>query len=219
MSKEFLKIAKDILKNLDNYTGRQKEFYVRTGISRAYYGLIWYLRDRLSKQGYNFKGKNLHSYIPRILMRMGKLDEAFEFENLKIKRNDADYNLKSEFKKLKTLDKKTLKTYIRCSFIYLKIRSLIMVTVKDFKITKKIDSKKILKDVEKILNDLGVKDKYELELKDITQEDTIIKPLYSVDIDIHKKLSEKKRIEIKETVLRFIKDNYGVNFVVDVLTD
>ena len=94
-----------------------------------------------------------------------------------------------------------------------------MVTVKDFKITKKIDSKKILKDVEKILNDLGVKDKYELELKDITQEDTIIKPLYSVDIDIHKKLSEKKRIEIKETVLRFIKDNYGVNFVVDVLTD
>ncbi len=32
MSKEFIKIAEDILKNLDNYTGRQKEFYVRTGI-------------------------------------------------------------------------------------------------------------------------------------------------------------------------------------------
>ncbi len=113
MSKEFLKIAEDILKNLDNYTGRQKEFYVRTGISRAYYGLIWYLRDRLSKQGYNFKGKNLHSYIPRILMIIGKEKEAKKFESLKLKRNEADYSLKSEFKKLKTLDKKALKTYIK----------------------------------------------------------------------------------------------------------
>ena len=57
MSKEFLKIAEDILKDIDNYTGKRKEFYVKTGISRAYYGLIWHLRDRLSKQGYNFKNK------------------------------------------------------------------------------------------------------------------------------------------------------------------
>ncbi len=113
MSKEFLKIAKYILKNLDNYTGRQKGFYVRTGISRAYYGLIWYLRDRLSKQGYNFKGKNLHSYIPKILMRIGSLEEAKKFEELKTIRNDADYNIKSEFKRLKALDKRNLKAYIK----------------------------------------------------------------------------------------------------------
>ena len=113
MSKEFLKIAEDILKNLDNYTGRQKEFYVRTGISRAYYGLIWYLRDRLSKQGYNFKGKNLHSYIPKVLASLGRFDLIEDFEILKTKRNDADYNTKLEFKKLKTLDKKALKVYIK----------------------------------------------------------------------------------------------------------
>ncbi len=113
MSKEFLKIAEDILKNLDNYTGRQKEFYVRTGISRAYYGLIWYLRDRLSKQGYNFKGKNLHSYIPKVLASLGRFDLVKRFEILKAERNDADYNIKSEFKRLKTLDKRTLRAYIK----------------------------------------------------------------------------------------------------------
>ena len=113
MSKGFLKIAEEILQNIDSYTGSKKEFYVRTGISRAYYGLIWHIRDRLSKQGYNFKGKNLHGYIPKILASMGRFDLIEEFEILKAKRNDADYNLKSEFKKLKTLDKKTLKVYIK----------------------------------------------------------------------------------------------------------
>ena len=94
-----------------------------------------------------------------------------------------------------------------------------MATVKDFKITKKIDSKKILKDVEKVLNELGIKDNYELDIKDITEEDTIIKPLYSVGIDIHKKIPEKKRIEIMDTVNDFLEKNYGINFTVDVLTD
>ena len=110
MSKEFLKIAEDILKDIDNYTGKRKEFYIRTGISRAYYGLIWYLRDRLSKQGYNFKNKNMHSHIPKVLADMGRFDLMERFEILKAKRNDADYNLKYEFKKLKTLDKKNIKS-------------------------------------------------------------------------------------------------------------
>ena len=113
MSKEFLRIAEDILKDIDNYTGKQKEFYVRTGISRAYYGLTWHLRDRLSKQGYTFKSRNIYSFIPSVLINMGKLEEAKKFEELKTIINDADYNLKSEFKILKTVDKKTLKAYIK----------------------------------------------------------------------------------------------------------
>ena len=113
MSKEFLKIAEDILKDIDNYTGKRKEFYVRTGISRAYYGLIWHLRNSLSKQGYNFKNKNMHSHIPKVLASMGRFDLIEDFEVLKAQRNDADYNLKSEFKRLKTLDKKTLRVYIK----------------------------------------------------------------------------------------------------------
>ena len=94
-----------------------------------------------------------------------------------------------------------------------------MASVKDFKITKKANSKKILKDVEKILNELGIKNKYELDFKDITQEDSFFKPFYCVDIDIHKKIPEKKRIEIIDTVGEFLRENYGVNIGVDVLTD
>ncbi len=113
MSKGFLKVAEDILNSVDDYSGQKKEFYIRTGISRAYYGLIWHLKDRLSKQGYNFKGKNIHHFIPKVLADMGKLKEAKKFEELKTMRNDADYRQKSEFKKLKTVDKRALKTYIK----------------------------------------------------------------------------------------------------------
>ena len=94
-----------------------------------------------------------------------------------------------------------------------------MAAVKDFKITKKVNSKKILKDVEKILNELGIKDKYELDFKDITQEDSFFKPFYSVGIDIHKKIPEKKRIEIMDTVNEFLRENYGVNIGVVVWAD
>ncbi|WP_457626964.1 hypothetical protein [Persephonella sp.] len=113
MSKGFLKVAEDILKNIDNYSGSQKEFYIRTGISRAYYGLIWQLKERLEKQGYNFKGKNIHHFIPNILLSMGKFKEARKFEELKTIRNDADYRLKKEFKGIKNIDKRILKTYIK----------------------------------------------------------------------------------------------------------
>ncbi len=94
-----------------------------------------------------------------------------------------------------------------------------METIKDFKITKKIDSKKILKDVEKILNDLGVRDSYELDFKDITQEDSFFKPFYSVGIDIHKKIPEKKRIEIMNKIDKYLEENYGYNIGVTVWTD
>ncbi len=94
-----------------------------------------------------------------------------------------------------------------------------MATVKDFKITKNVNSKKILKDIENVLNELGINGEYELDIKDITAEDTIIKPLYSIGIDIHKKIPEKKRVEIMDTVGKFLRENYGVNFTVYVLTD
>ena len=113
MSKGFLKVAEDILENIDNYSGKTKEFYIRTGISRAYYGLIWYLRNRLSKKGYNFRGKNVHHFISKVLANEGRLDLVEEFEVLKAKRNDADYRETKEFKKLKNIDKRVLKAYIK----------------------------------------------------------------------------------------------------------
>ena len=113
MSKGFLKVAEDILNSVDDYSGQKKEFYIRTGINRAYYGLIWHLKDRLSKQGYNFKGKNIHHFIPKVLADMGKYDLLEDFEILKQKRNDADYNKKTEFVKLRNIDKRELKVYIK----------------------------------------------------------------------------------------------------------
>ena len=94
-----------------------------------------------------------------------------------------------------------------------------MLSKKDSKITKKVNSKKILEDVEKILNELGIKDSYELDFKDITQEDSFFKPFYAVGVDIHKKLPEKKRIKIKNTIGKFLRENYGVNIGVVVWTD
>ncbi|NPA58040.1 MAG: hypothetical protein GXN94_01970 [Aquificae bacterium] len=113
MGKGFLKVAEDILKNVDNYSGSQKEFYIRTGISRAYYGLIWQLKERFEKNGYNFKGKNIHHFIPKVLASLGRFDLVEEFEILKAKRNDADYRTIKEFVWLKRVDKKELKSYIK----------------------------------------------------------------------------------------------------------
>ncbi|WP_457621593.1 hypothetical protein [Persephonella sp.] len=87
------------------------------------------------------------------------------------------------------------------------------------KITKRVNSKKILRDVEKILNELGIKDSYELDFKDITEEDSFFKPFYAVGIDINKKIPEKKRIEIKDRIGKFLRENYGYNIGVDVITD
>jgi len=88
-----------------------------------------------------------------------------------------------------------------------------------FKVSKKVDSKKILKDVERILNELGIKDNYELDFKDITQEDSFFKPFYSVGIDIHKRIPEKKRIEIKDKIGEILRENYGYNIGVTVWAD
>ncbi|WP_457623113.1 hypothetical protein [Persephonella sp.] len=87
------------------------------------------------------------------------------------------------------------------------------------KITKRVNSKKILKDVEKLLNELGIKDRYELDFKDITEEDSFFKPFYSVGIDINKRIPEKKRIEIKDRIGKFLRENYGYNIGVDVITN
>ena len=90
---------------------------------------------------------------------------------------------------------------------------------KNFKITKKEDSKKIINDVKLLLENLGVKGNYEIDIRDITEEDTFIKPLYALTIDIHKKIPEKKRVSIMDNVYDYLEENYGYNFTVDVITD
>ncbi|NPA52678.1 MAG: hypothetical protein GXO22_07265 [Aquificae bacterium] len=90
---------------------------------------------------------------------------------------------------------------------------------KDFKITKKEDSKKIINDIKSLLESMGIKDNYDIDIKDITEKDTFIKPLYSLTIDIKKKVPEKKRVLIMDTVYNYLEENYGYNFTVDVITD
>ena len=90
---------------------------------------------------------------------------------------------------------------------------------RNFKVSKKVNSKKILEDVKKIVENFKIKHPYKLYFKDITQEDSFFKPFYAVGVDIQGKIPEKKRIEIKDTIGEFLRENYGFNIGVSVWTD
>ncbi|WP_457624410.1 hypothetical protein [Persephonella sp.] len=89
---------------------------------------------------------------------------------------------------------------------------------RNWKITKK-DSKKIIEDVKNLLKTLGLDGKYDVEIRDITEKDSVIKPLYSVIIDVPKHIPEKKRVMIMESVDKYLEENYGYNISVSVITD
>jgi len=83
--KYFLKVAEDLYRIGLTYTGKRKEFYFRSAISRAYYGVLWYIRDL-----YKIKGNDLHGLARAVL---GQKDEdLLELLNLLGRyRNYADY--------------------------------------------------------------------------------------------------------------------------------
>ncbi|WP_456393343.1 hypothetical protein [Persephonella sp.] len=102
MSKGFLKVAEELYKLGVNSRGDKREFAFRSAISRAYYGVLWYIRDF-----YGLKGTDLHGMARAVL---GKNDI-----NLKIKldllgrmRNYADYYENSP----KKIDESSTRYYI-----------------------------------------------------------------------------------------------------------
>lgn len=87
--KGFLRVAEDLYRIGLTYNGKRKEFYFRSAVSRAYYGVLWYIRDF-----YKEKGTDLHGLARAIL---GKKDKnLLEMLNMLGRyRNYADYYKKS----------------------------------------------------------------------------------------------------------------------------
>ncbi|NPA52564.1 MAG: hypothetical protein GXO22_06685 [Aquificae bacterium] len=85
MSKGFLKVAEELYKLGVNSRGDKREFAFRSAISRAYYGVLWYVRDF-----YNLKGTDLHGMARAVL---GKRDIELKLllDSLGKVRNYADY--------------------------------------------------------------------------------------------------------------------------------
>ncbi len=83
--KELFKIAEDLYKIGLTHKGKKREFYFRSAVSRAYYGVLWSIRDY-----YNLKGTDLHSMARAVLAEKDiKLKEMLDM--LGKVRNYADY--------------------------------------------------------------------------------------------------------------------------------
>lgn len=102
MNKEFLKVAEDLYKIGLTHKGKKREFYFRSSISRAYYGVLWYIRDF-----YDLKGTDLHGMARAVLSTKNQELKAL-IDILGRGRNYADYYKKSPIK----FDEKVTKTYI-----------------------------------------------------------------------------------------------------------
>lgn len=100
--KEFLKVAEDLYKIGLTYTGKKREFYFRSAVSRAYYGVLWYIRDY-----YGLQGTDLHGMVRAVLGKRDiKLKETLEM--IGRLRNYCDYYSKIPVE----FDTKSVKFYI-----------------------------------------------------------------------------------------------------------
>lgn len=75
----------------------------RSAISRAYYGVLWYIRDF-----YGLKGTDLHGMARSVLEKKHLYTEKEELRMLGKARNQADYQENSTIK----FDEKTVRHYI-----------------------------------------------------------------------------------------------------------
>ncbi len=103
MSKGFLKVAEELYKLGVNSRGDKREFAFRSAISRAYYGVLWYIRDF-----YGLKGTDLHGMARAVLEKKNLHLEKEELRMLVKARNQADYQENSTMK----FDEKTVRHYI-----------------------------------------------------------------------------------------------------------
>jgi len=103
MSKGFLKIAEELYELGKKSRGEKREFLFRSAISRAYYGVLWYIRDF-----YKLKGTDLHGMSRSILGKKGLTELKRELIWLGKARNQADYEKIASI----DIDEGTTKYYI-----------------------------------------------------------------------------------------------------------
>jgi uncharacterized protein (UPF0332 family) len=100
--KDFWEVARFLAKNSSS------ESAIRTVVSRAYYGMIIYIRDILKKELHIpfAPGENIHNLIPRYLSYSqvsGASKVANEISHFRDMRNDADYAMDVAFTEMDKL--------------------------------------------------------------------------------------------------------------------
>ncbi len=103
MSKGFLKVAEELYELGKRSRGEKREFAFRSAISRAYYGVLWYVRNF-----YGLKGTDLHGMARAVLNKRRLYKAKEELIILGKARNQADYQKTPILK----FDEKTTKLYI-----------------------------------------------------------------------------------------------------------
>lgn len=87
--KEYVKIAEDLAKN-------QSESYLRSAISRAYYGIFCLSRNKKRFKNYKLeKGENIHWKVINEYKNSSSPNDKFVgkfLDDLRKERNDADYD-------------------------------------------------------------------------------------------------------------------------------
>ncbi|MDQ7055002.1 MAG: hypothetical protein Q9M89_00195 [Persephonella sp.] len=106
MSKGFLKVAEELYELGKRSRGEKREFAFRSAISRAYYGVLWYIRDF-----YGLESEDLHKIVLKTIINKHSDFVVDLLTELKTARIDTDYKVKKR-KLLKTIDKNITKLYI-----------------------------------------------------------------------------------------------------------
>ncbi|MBK3332783.1 hypothetical protein GWK41_06845 [Persephonella atlantica] len=107
VNKGFLKVAEELYELGKRSKGEKREFAFRSAISRAYYGVLWYVRNF-----YNLReSEDLHKIVLKTLINKHSDFVVDLLIELKTARVDADYKVKKR-KLLKTIDKNVTKLYI-----------------------------------------------------------------------------------------------------------
>jgi hypothetical protein len=108
MGKGFLKVAGELYEIGKKSKGEKREFAFRSAISRAYYGVLWYIRELYKLR----ESEDLHKIaLKQIEKKHGLLVKKL-FLELKYARIDADYK-KENLKNVKLIDKNTASYYIK----------------------------------------------------------------------------------------------------------
>ncbi len=109
MSKGFLKVAEELYELGKRSRGEKREFLYRSAISRAYYGVLWYIRDFYKLR----ESEDLRLVVKKALEKRELTQTLTYLKKLAFARIQADYrkkNIRIE------IDEKATKDYIKLAY-------------------------------------------------------------------------------------------------------
>ena len=109
MNKGFLKVAEELYELGKRSRGEKREFLFRSAISRAYYGVLWYIRDFYKLR----ESEDLRLIVKKALEKRNLTQASQGLKKLAFARIQADYRKKNI--KIQ-IDEKTTKDYIKLAY-------------------------------------------------------------------------------------------------------